>query len=146
MAKQQQSGPTFSAEALEAIIKSNPDLLARIFASMKATAKAERDDNKIKSNIMRLGFKDVVLLDPAKTLAEQPDVTVLTYRKWMELGRKVKPGEHALKIRGYHVRLFHKSQTEIATTAERKAYHKRQMEAEAKRNAAKADAGPSAQA
>ena len=33
----------------------------------------------------------------SKTLAEQPDVTVFIYCKWMEPGRKVKAGEHAMR-------------------------------------------------
>ena len=49
------------------------------------------------------------------------------------LGRKVKPGEHAIKIRGSHLRLFHKSQTEIASTAERKEYFKSAQEKEARK-------------
>jgi N-terminal domain of anti-restriction factor ArdC len=137
--------PSFSPEDLEAIIKSNPEMLAKIFAAMDKTAKQDRDDSKIVNAFLKAGYKDVVLLDTSKPLAakENENVSVLTYRKWMELGRKVKPGEKSLNIRGYHLRLFHKSQTEIATTAERKAYHKRQQDAEAKRQA---KAGEGAQA
>lgn len=131
--------PTFQRILAEAVAAR----MAAEKAAEKATDTSKVDTTIIKA-FQKAGYKSVVLFDRTKTLAEQPDVTVLVYKKWMELGRKVKAGEHSLKIRGYHLRLFHKDQTEIATTAERKAYHKRQQEAEAKRNTKAASQQPSA--
>lgn len=117
-----------------------------VAARMAAEKAAEKsvDTNKIDSKIVKAfeakGFKDVVLYDRTKTLAQQPDVTVLTFQKWMELGRKVKEGEHSLKLRGYHVRLFHKSQTRIATIEERKANFTKVKAAAERRDAKKAGA------
>ena len=104
------------------------EIIAEAVAARMAAEKAAQksaDSGKIDTTIIRAfekkGFKDIVLFDRTKTLAQQPEVTVLTYQKWMELGRRVKEGEHSLRIKGYRVRLFHKSQTRIATTEERKA-------------------------
>jgi hypothetical protein len=36
---------------------------------------------------------------------------MLAFQEWMELGGKVKEGEHSLRIKGYQLRLFHNSQT-----------------------------------
>ena len=135
--------PTFTPEQLEEILKAYPDVLKNAFAGMKAANDADKSDAKIVAAFHKAGFKDVILLDRSKLLPEQPNVTVLDYRRWMQLGRKVKTGEKALKIRGYSIRLFHKSQTEIATTAERKAYHKQEQDRAAKREA-KTSAQPSA--
>jgi hypothetical protein len=55
--------PSFSPEDLEAIIKSNPEMLAKIFAAMNKTAKQDRDDSKIVNAFLKAGYKDVVLLD-----------------------------------------------------------------------------------
>jgi len=115
------------AERKEAYVKGLPDKWVKTEA---AVAKA----------FQKAGYKDIVLYDRTKTLAEQPNVTILTYQKWYELGRKVKTGEKALKIRGYHLRLFHKSQTEIATVEERKANFAKMQEA-IKRHEAKKNGG-----
>jgi hypothetical protein len=132
--------PTFDINdpVLQKIIA---EAVAARMAAEKAAQKSA-DGSKIDTTIVRAfekkGFKDIVLLDRTKTLAQQPDVTVLTFQKWMELGRKVKEGEHSLKIRGYQVRLFHKSQTRIATTEERKANFQKVKQATDRRNAKKA--------
>jgi len=49
-------------------------------------------------------------------------------------------GEHSLKIPGYPLRLFHKKQTRIATTEERKANFAKVKAAAEKREAASASA------
>jgi hypothetical protein len=53
----------------------------------------------------------------------------------MQVGRRPKEGEHALKLRGYKLRLFHKSQTRIASPAERKDNFAKVQEQAAKREA-----------
>ncbi|HWO32886.1 MAG TPA: ArdC-like ssDNA-binding domain-containing protein [Candidatus Acidoferrum sp.] len=117
-----------------------------VAARMAAEKAAEKsvDTNKIDSKIVQAfqakGYNDVVLYDRTKTLVQQPDVTVLTFQKWMELGRRVKEGEHSLKIRGYQVRLFHKSQTRIATVEERKANFTKVKAAAERRDAKNAGA------
>jgi hypothetical protein len=82
----------------------------------------------------RKGFKNIVLFDRTKLLSQQPDVTVLTYKKWIELGRRVKPGEHSVVAKQF--RLFHKDQTTIMSAAERKeVFAKAQAKAEAQPSA-----------
>jgi hypothetical protein len=93
-----------------------------------------RADVAISKAFVKKGYKDVVLFDRTKPLASQ-EPTVLTYNKWMELGRKVKEGEHAVKYKQF--RLFHKSQTRIATTEERKENFAKMQEAIRKYNDAK---------
>jgi len=89
------------------------EIIAEAVAARMAAEKAAQksaDGGKIDTTIIRAfekkGFKDIVLFDRTKTLAQQPEVAVLTYQKWMELGRRVKEGEHSLRIKGYRVRLF----------------------------------------
>jgi hypothetical protein len=91
--------PTFDLNdpALQAIIA---QAVAVAMAAKEADRKAG-DNSKVDQQIIKAfqakGFKDVVLYDRTKALAQQPDVTVLTFQKWMEVGRKVKEGEHSLK-------------------------------------------------
>jgi hypothetical protein len=126
-------------ETLAAMIQS---AVAAALANAKAdrmdTFKAGKGEAQVKQDVfiakafVKKGFKDVKLFDRTKTLAQQPDVTVLTYNKWMELGRKVLPGEHAVKYKQF--RLFHKSQTRIATVEERKESFAKMQEAIQKYN------------
>ncbi len=58
------------------------------------------------------------------------------FNKWMELGRRPKEGEHALKFGRF--RFFHKSQTRIATVEERKENFQKMKDAIAKNEAEKA--------
>ena len=98
----------------------------------KAEAQIKKDAG-VASAFVKRGFKDVILFDRTKPLASQPDVTVLTYNKWFELGRKVKAGEKAVMYKQF--RLFHKSQTEVASVEERKAQFQKMQEAIARHNA-----------
>jgi len=135
---QETRAPTFDLNdpALQAIIA---QAVAVALAAQKHEGRSKTDTNKTDQSVVRAfekkGFKNVVLFDRTKLLAQQPDVTVLTYNKWLELGRKVKPGEHAVAVKQF--RLFHKDQTAIMTTAERKAAFQ-QAQAKADRKAAKA--------
>jgi hypothetical protein len=112
---------------------------ARMAAEKKASTTGGAD-KAIVAAFHKAGYKVVTLFDRTKLLSEQPDCNVLTYARWMSVGRKVKAGEKSIKVRGYHLRLFHKDQTEIASTAERKAYFAKQT---AKADA-KAEQQPSA--
>jgi hypothetical protein len=129
-------------------VKVSPEILAKLVAdavaamiagkadTAKANGKAKSQDERVKRDVSiakafeKAGYKNIRLFDTTKTLAEQlSDVTILTYNKWVEIGRKVKPGEHAVKVRGYHIRLFHKSQTEVMDPETRKAEFKKMEEA-----------------
>ena len=104
------------------------------FKAGKGEAQVQADV-AISKAFVKKGYKDVVLFDRTKPLASQ-EPTVLTYNKWMELGRKVKEGEHSVKYKQF--RLFHKSQTRIATVEERKENFAKMQEAINKYNEAKA--------
>lgn len=145
-------------------VKISPEMLAKLVADAVAAAmaqnkeqamangKAKSQDEKIKRDVAiakafeKAGYKDIVLMDTTKLLPQQPNVTILTYNKWLELGRKVKPGEHSVKVRGYHIRLFHKSQTEIMSPEVRKAEWKKMQDAIARHEAKKAGANGQASA
>ena len=62
----------------------------------------------------------------------QPRVNIKTYNLWLAEGRKVKEGEHAVKVK--NLRLFHISQTEPAS-AETVASNKAKIDAAAARKA-----------
>jgi N-terminal domain of anti-restriction factor ArdC len=100
-----------------------PDTMRALIEAMKEVQSQEKSvdtDKAVIKAFERAGYKSVVLFDRSKTLAEQASsVTVLTYKKWSELGRVVKKGEHSIKARGYHIRLFHLDQTEPASSADK---------------------------
>ena len=131
---------TFSPEELERVIA---QAIAEHEAQKAQKAQAERSDDAHKNVInafVKAGYKreDIVLYDRNKLMPQQPDVTVLTFDKWLSLGRLVKKGEHAVKVRGSNLRLFHKDQTEIMTVEERKEAFKKTQEKEARRETKKA--------
>ena len=134
---------TFSPEELKKVI----DEAIAEHEARKAQQTQQGDTAKAHSAIInafiKAGYKReaIVLFDKNKTLAEQPNVTVLIYAKWMELGRKVKTGEHSIKPRGSHMRLFHRDQTEVATVPERKQYFKDQQDKLVRKEARKAGKG-----
>ena len=59
------------------------------------------------------------------------------------MGRKVREGEKSVKVKGYPARLFHISQTDIATPQERKD-HFNKVQAQTAKREAKAGQQPSA--
>ena len=87
------------------------EMVAKTMAAEKeaaqAAVKTEKTtgiDAKVLKAFKAKGYKDLVLFDRTKTLAEQGStVTVLTFGKWMDLGRRPKEGEHSLKIPGYFI-------------------------------------------
>ncbi len=140
-----QRKPTFSMDELnnilnEALAKQKAEIMAEMAAQQAAKPKADTKgtDATIVKAFAKKGYKNIVLLDRSKPVAAQLDtVTVLTYRLWMQqCGRKVKPGEHAVIYRQF--RLFHKTQTEVASVEERKAYHAKQQAAAERREQATA--------
>jgi hypothetical protein len=54
-------------------------------ASEARTSDTDKAHKATVAAFYKAGFKDVVLFDASKTLAEQPNVTVLIYSKWMSL-------------------------------------------------------------
>ena len=123
------------AEGVAAALK-EAKLDRRDAAKAAAPDKYARIDVAIAKAFDKKGYKNIVLFDRTKKLVQQPDVTVLTYNKWIELGRKVKPGETAVKFKQF--RLFHKDQTEIMTVEQRKAEFTKMQEAIARYEAKKA--------
>lgn len=122
------------AEGVAAALKEQK--LDRQDAAKAANAdKYVRIDAAIAKAFQKKGYKKIVLFDRTKLLAQQPDVTVLTYNKWLELGRKVKPGETSVKYKQF--RLFHKDQTEIMSPEVRKAEFAKMQEAIARYQAKK---------
>ncbi len=111
---------------------------AYVDAKRKATPDEQvKSDAKVAKAFAKAGYKDIVLFNREQTLAAQGStVTILTFNKWMELGRRPKEGEHALKFGRF--RFFHKSQTRIATVEERKENFQKMKDAIAKNEAEKA--------
>jgi len=78
-----------------------------------AAAREGKSERSMKNEILavrafkKAGFGDVKLHDDVKT-----------YNRWIAAGYKVKPGEHAVKIK--NLRLFHRSQV-IEISGEEKA-------------------------
>jgi hypothetical protein len=105
------TNPTFSPQDLKALII---EVMKETMAAKAATnpfladAKTGKKDQiealTVKA-FRRAGFGDVV-----------PRVDVMTYRKWLEAGFKVKTGEKAVKVKQF--RLFHKSQVEPVEAAQ----------------------------
>jgi hypothetical protein len=127
--------PSFSPEELQKIFEMYPEL-RNAFASVKEAHSQDRQDAKIVAAFHRRGFKDAVLFDRSKLLTEQlSTVTILSYKKWFECGRKVRTGEKAVRIKGYSIPLFHRSQTEPATPAERKKFFQAEQAKQAKKEA-----------
>jgi predicted nucleic acid-binding Zn-ribbon protein len=142
-----------TAEAVaKAMAEANASKQADIDAAVKAAMAAKETQAKADVRAKALtglakavadrGFKDCVLLDPSKPVAEQiSSVSVLTYGKWLlDCGRIVERGQKAIAYKQY--RLFHKDQTRIATPQERKDYFAK-MQAKAASREAKADQQPS---
>src|SRR5271166_3009745 len=71
---------------------------AKLTDAQKVEFIAKNDAECIKK-FTKAGFKDV-----------QPRVNVLTFKRWVELGRVVKKGEKSTKVGPF--RLFHLAQTE----------------------------------
>ena len=123
--------PTLTPEALKVIIdQAVKEALAAREIQENSKAKADTR-SKIVSAFVKAGFKNPIPFDPSKPLSAQTDVNVLTYGKWaFDMGTKVKTGQKALRINGYH------DQTEVMSR--RKEYFARQQAKAAKREAKEA--------
>ena len=131
--------PTLTPEALKEIID---QAVKEAPAAREIQEKGKSQDDhrkKIISAFVKAGFKNPVPFDPSRPLSAEPDVNVLTYSKFaLDLGRKVKTGQKALRIKGHHLPLFHIEQTEVMTLAERNEYFAKQQAKAAKREAKEA--------
>jgi hypothetical protein len=131
--------PTLPPDALKEIIDQavKEALAAR---EIQENDKSQDDHRKkIISAFVKAGSKNPVPFDPSRPLSAQPDVNVLTYSKFaLDLGRKVKTGQKALRIKGHHLPLFRIEQTEVMTPAERKKHFAKQQAKAAKREAKEA--------
>jgi len=129
--------PTLTPEALKEIID---QAVKEALAAREIQEKDKSQDDhrkKIVSAFVKAGFKNAVPFDPSRPLSAQPDVNVLTYSKFaLDLGRKVKTRQKALRIKGHH----HIEQTEVMTPAERKEYFAKQQAKAAKREAKRGSA------
>jgi len=127
--------PALQAMLAQAVAVALAAQKAEIVTSMPAKAAtpklsvAGKTERAIKNEIQtvrifhRAGFKDA-----------KPHVNVLTYRKWLEKGRRPLEGSKALRVS--NLRLWHVSQTRPITTEELKAT-KDQQQAAIKRHGAK---------
>jgi len=109
------------------------DALAAQKADRVQAAKDSKSERSIKNEILavkafkKAGFGDVKLHDDVKT-----------YNRWVAAGRKVKPGEHAVKVK--NLRLFHISQTTLVSLEEKEKLVAEQQEAIRKFNEKRAAA------
>src|ERR1700730_2736587 len=106
---------TFSPEQLqgyinEALVKQRAEFLAAMKGQQQAKPAANgvsaKDDLAVLRIFKKQGFKDV-----------QPRVNVLTFNKWLELGRRPAEGSKGLKVA--NLRLFHISQTRPLSSEEK---------------------------
>jgi len=117
--------PTLTPEALKEIIDQA--------VKEALSAREIQENSKAKADTRSKIVTAFVKVDPSKPLSAQTDVNVLTYGKWaLDMGTKVKTGQRALRINGYH------DQTEVMSPAERKEYFARQQAKAAKREAKEA--------
>jgi len=117
--------PTLTPEALKEIIDQA--------VKEALSAREIQENSKAKADTRSKIVTAFVKVDPSKPLSAQTDVNVLTYGKWaLDMGTKVKTGQRALRINGYH------DQTEVMSPAERKEYFARQQPKAAKREAKEA--------
>jgi hypothetical protein len=99
--------PTFSLE--------DPAIKEAI-AQAVAAAQAEKADKPSASNKSAQNEWRAKKAFAKKGLDAKPHENILTFAKWLALGRRVKEGERAVAIGA--LRLFHISQTREATEAE----------------------------
>lgn len=106
--------------------------MAGVKEAKVTAAKEGKSERSIKNEILcvkafkKAGFaeKDII-----------PHKTVMTYNRWLAEGRKVKVGEHAVKVK--NLRLFHISQTEAISPEEKADALARMQEAIRNHNDAK---------
>lgn len=102
--------------AVEALLT----LLGQNAAKAKTPYKVKpRGQNGGKAKLSKEDF-ELALIEACKKLgylAPEPRFNILTYDRWVEKGRKVKKGEHGIKVAGRKTRLFHEAQTEAILQA-----------------------------
>lgn len=105
-----------NAQALEALAAI---LGQHVPKAKKSTKVKPRGQNGGKVKLTKEEF-EVALIEACKKAgydAPEPRFNILTYDKWVEKGRKVKKGEHGIKVAGRKTRLFHEAQTEAIAQA-----------------------------
>jgi hypothetical protein len=105
LAKRTRTPPTRPLKPLRApAFDLNDPVLQAIIAQAVAAALVRKQSQERANDIAKTdtalvkafekaGYKNITLFDRTKLLSQQPDVTALTYNRWIELGRKVKTGE-----------------------------------------------------
>jgi hypothetical protein len=106
----QMPAPTFTLEALQALITSDPKV-RELLASIARTAIPQSEKTDMAALAVRAfkkkGFGTVV-----------PHQDVKTFDRWLMEGRRVKQGETSVRVKS--LRLFHVSQTEPMTAKDKK--------------------------
>ena len=95
---------TLISEFLQEALSQRPDTCARNLLPKQERAKVDTSAAAIKA-FAKAGFGTVV-----------PNEDVLTYNRWLAKGYRVKPGEHAVRVK--NLRLFHVAQVMKMTKAE----------------------------
>lgn len=123
--------PTLTAEALASLlaeVASQKQEIAKLYAELTskpakpaANGKSAENEWKTIKAFKKAGFKDV-----------RPRENVLTFQKWVEVGRRPIEGSHSLKIN--NLRLFHIDQTRPLTKADIKAMQEQKVAAESSRD------------
>jgi hypothetical protein len=108
MARQPIPAPTFDLEALRAIIATPEarELLTQLMKDTRAKDRTLDMDSLCVKAFKRAGIENV-----------RPREDVLTYNRWIEAGRRVRPGEASVKVK--NLRLFHVSQTDPISEKEK---------------------------
>jgi hypothetical protein len=104
-----QPAVTLTPEALQAVIA---QAIAEHEAAKQAKTQADGSaqmDALTARTFKKRGYTDI-----------QPRINILTYNKWIEQGRRVKTGEKGVPVKQF--RLFHISQTEPISEAEKTAF------------------------
>lgn len=97
------------------------DLLKALVEMMQkqATSQAKKSTPKASDKMTKEEF-EVALIEACKKAgyaSPEPRFNILTYDLWLAKGRKVRKGEHGIKVKGRKTRLFHEAQTEPVVQA-----------------------------
>jgi hypothetical protein len=109
------NAPSLTSEALRAmilevvteVVAKRPDTIARNVLPKADRERVDYDALAIKA-FRKAGYGEI-----------KPRIDTKTYSLWLAEGFKVKPGEHATKVK--QLRLFHRSQVEMISAEEKDA-------------------------
>lgn len=90
-------------------------LTKALVAALTATPKASKKPVKAKAAKLGKAEFEAALIEAAKKRGyknPEPRFNILTYKAWVEKGRKVRAGEKSLVVNGRKSWLFHEEQTD----------------------------------